>query len=241
MLGANAVTTAQPDGYTLLFATNGKFYSLDVAKLPGGRGHGEPIRMFIDMEQDAAIVSLFVNKGERKFLIASSEGQGFVVKEEDCVGNTRKGKQVLNVTMPNEACAITTVAGDTVAVIGTNHKMVLFPLDQVPEMARSRGVRLQIDYLKAEFSLQQHGVKDTIVVFGSTRICEPAAARRKVEALSFENGVGQLELNIHYDDALHAAHLDQGVDQVDDPVGGNPAAAGQVGIGDQRLHLPQRS
>jgi len=142
---------AETTSKLLVFATNGKFYSLDVAKLPGGRGHGEPIRMFIDMEQDAAIVSLFVNKGERKFLIASSEGQGFVVKEEDCVGNTRKGKQVLNVTMPNEACAITTVAGDTVAVIGTNHKMVLFPLDQVPEMARGRGVRLQ-KYSSAKLS-----------------------------------------------------------------------------------------
>src|SRR2546428_118723 len=142
---------AETTSKLLLFATNGKFYSLDVAKLPGGRGHGEPIRMFIDMEQDAAIVSLFVNKGERRFLIASSEGQGFVVKEEDCVGNTRKGKQVLNVTMPNEACAIATVAGDTVAVIGTNHKMVLFPLDQVPEMARGRGVRLQ-KYSSAKLS-----------------------------------------------------------------------------------------
>jgi topoisomerase-4 subunit A len=142
---------AETTSKLLLFATNGKFYSLDVAKLPGGRGHGEPIRMFIDMEQDAAIVSLFVHKGERKFLIASSEGQGFVVKEEDCVGNTRKGKQVLNVTMPNEACAIATVAGDTVAVIGTNHKMVLFPLDQVPEMARGRGVRLQ-KYSSAKLS-----------------------------------------------------------------------------------------
>jgi topoisomerase-4 subunit A len=142
---------AETTSKLLLFATNGKFYSLDVAKLPGGRGHGEPIRMFIDMEQDAAIVSLFVNKGDRKFLIASSEGQGFVVKEEDCVGNTRKGKQVLNVTMPNEACAIATVQGDTVAVIGTNHKMVLFPLDQVPEMARGRGVRLQ-KYTSAKLS-----------------------------------------------------------------------------------------
>jgi topoisomerase-4 subunit A len=142
---------AETTSKLLVFATNGKFYSLDVAKLPGGRGHGEPIRMFIDMEQDAAIVSLFVHKGERKFLIASSEGQGFVVKEEDCVSNTRKGKQVLNVTMPNEACAITTVAGDTVAVIGTNHKMVLFPLDQVPEMARGRGVRLQ-KYSSAKLS-----------------------------------------------------------------------------------------
>ncbi|MCP3417354.1 DNA topoisomerase IV subunit A [Bradyrhizobium brasilense] len=142
---------AETTSKLLLFATNGKFYSLDVAKLPGGRGHGEPIRMFIDLEQDAAIISLFVNKGERKFLIASSEGQGFVVKEEDCVGNTRKGKQVLNVEMPNEARAITTVSGDTVAVIGTNHKMVLFGLDQVPEMARGRGVRLQ-KYTSASLS-----------------------------------------------------------------------------------------
>ncbi|RZN14404.1 DNA topoisomerase IV subunit A [Bradyrhizobium sp. Leo121] len=142
---------AETTSKLLLFATNGKFYSLDVAKLPGGRGHGEPIRMFIDMEQDAAIVSLFVNKGGRKFLVASSEGQGFVVNEDDCVGTTRKGKQVLNVDMPNEARALATVAGDTVAVIGTNHKMVLFPLDQVPEMARGRGVRLQ-KYTSASLS-----------------------------------------------------------------------------------------
>jgi topoisomerase-4 subunit A len=142
---------AETTSKLLVFATNGRFYSLDVAKLPGGRGHGEPIRMFIDMEQDTAIVSLFVNTGGRKFLIASLEGQGFVVNEDDCVGNTRKGKQVLNVEMPNEACAICTVSGDTVAVIGTNHKMVLFPLDQVPEMARGRGVRLQ-KYSSAKLS-----------------------------------------------------------------------------------------
>jgi topoisomerase-4 subunit A len=134
---------AESTSKLLVFATNGKFYSLDVAKLPGGRGHGEPIRMFIDMDQDAAIVSLFVNKGGRKFLVASTEGQGFVVNEDDCVGNTRKGKQVMNVTVPAEATAIAVVTGDTVAVIGTNHKMVLFGLDQVPEMARGRGVRLQ--------------------------------------------------------------------------------------------------
>src|ERR1700730_1186363 len=134
---------AETTSKLLLFATNGRFYSLDVAKLPGGRGHGEAIRMFIDMEQDAAIVSMFVNKGGRKFLIASGEGQGFIVNEDDCVGNTRKGKQVLNVEMPNEARVIATVTGDTVAVIGTNHKMVIFPIDQVPEMARGRGVRLQ--------------------------------------------------------------------------------------------------
>src|SRR5690348_14944038 len=100
---------AETTSKLLLFATNGKFYSLDVAKLPGGRGHGEPIRMFIDLDQDASVVSVFVNKGERKFLVASSEGQGFVFNEVDCVGTTEKGKQVLNVDLPNEARVVTEV------------------------------------------------------------------------------------------------------------------------------------
>lgn len=134
---------AETTSKLLLLATNGKVYTLDAAKLPGGRGHGEPIRMFIDMEQDASVVSMFALKGGRKFLVASHDGQGFVVSEDDCVGNTRKGKQVLNVSPPNEAAAIAEVKGDTVAVIGTNHKMVMFPIEQVPEMARGRGVRLQ--------------------------------------------------------------------------------------------------
>jgi topoisomerase-4 subunit A len=86
---------------------------------------------------------LFVNTGGRRFLIASHDGQGFVVNEDDCVGNTRKGKQVLNVIAPNEAAAICVVNGDTVAVIGENRKMLVFPLDQVPEMAKGKGVRLQ--------------------------------------------------------------------------------------------------
>ena len=83
-----------------LFASNGRFYTLDAQKLPGGRGHGDPIRMTIDMEGDADIVSMFVQKGGRKFLVASSDGQGFVVNEDDCVANTRKGA-VLNVSAPN--------------------------------------------------------------------------------------------------------------------------------------------
>ena len=126
-----------------LFATNGRFYTLDAQKLPGGRGHGDPIRMMIDLEGDAGIVALFVAKGGRKFLVASHDGQGFIVNEDDCIANTRKGKQVLNVAPPNEAAAITVVDGDTVAVIGDNRKMLVFPLEQVPEMARGRGVRLQ--------------------------------------------------------------------------------------------------
>ncbi len=134
---------AETTSKCLVFATNGRFYTLDAAKLPGGRGHGEPVRLFIDLEQDADLVSVFRYQGGRKFLVGSRQGRGFVIAEDECLANTRKGKQVLNVTPPDEARAIAAVDGELAASIGENRKMVIFPLDQVPEMGRGRGVRLQ--------------------------------------------------------------------------------------------------
>ena len=134
---------AETTSKLLVFATNGRFYTIDASKLPGGRGHGEPIRLFADLEQDADIVSVFRYQGGRKFMVASKSGRGFVVPEDECLGNTRKGKQVLNVKPPDAARAVTPVEGDLVAAIGENRKMVVFALDQVPEMTRGRGVRLQ--------------------------------------------------------------------------------------------------
>jgi topoisomerase IV subunit A len=134
---------AETTSKCLVFATNGRFYTLDAAKLPGGRGHGEPIRLFADLEQEADVVAVFRHQGGRKFLVASTEGRGFVVPEDECLANTRKGKQVLNVAMPDEARAIGVVEGELVAAIGDNRKMLVFPLEQVPEMTRGRGVRLQ--------------------------------------------------------------------------------------------------
>jgi topoisomerase IV subunit A len=134
---------AETTSKCLVFASNGRFYTLDAAKLPGGRGHGEPIRLFVDLEQDADLVSVFRHQGGRKFLLGSSQGRGFVVPEDECLANTRKGKQVLNVAPPDAARAIAVVEGELVASIGENRKMVIFPLDQVPEMGRGRGVRLQ--------------------------------------------------------------------------------------------------
>ena len=134
---------AETTSKLLVFATNGRFYTIEAAKLPGGRGHGEPVRLFIDMEQEADLVAVFPFRGGRKFLLASGAGRGFVVAEDECLANTRKGKQVLNVKMPDEARALTQVDGELVAAIGDNRKMVIFPLDQVPEMGRGRGVRLQ--------------------------------------------------------------------------------------------------
>ena len=134
---------AETTSRCLVFASNGRFYTLDAARLPGGRGHGEPIRLFIDLEQEADVVAVFRHQGGRKFLLASAQGRGFVVPEDECLANTRKGKQVLNVTQPDAARAIAVVEGELVASIGENRKMVIFPLDQVPEMTRGRGVRLQ--------------------------------------------------------------------------------------------------
>jgi len=134
---------AETTSKILAFATNGRFYTLDAGKLPGGRGHGEPIRLFIDLEQDGDLVAVMPFVGGRKFLVASVGGNGFVVAEDDTVANTRKGKQVLNLKPPDRACVVAPVSGDMVATIGDNRKMLIFPLAQVPEMARGRGVRLQ--------------------------------------------------------------------------------------------------
>jgi len=134
---------AETTSKLLMFATNGRFYTLEASKLPGGRGHGEPVRLFIDLEQEADIVTVFPFQGGRKLMVASVLGRGFVVPEDECLANTRKGKQVLNVDAPDEARLVSPIDGEQVAVIGENRKMLVFPLEQVPEMTRGRGVRLQ--------------------------------------------------------------------------------------------------
>jgi topoisomerase-4 subunit A len=134
---------AETTSKLLIFATNGRFYTIDASKLPGGRGHGEPVRLYADIEQEGDLVAVFRYQGGRKLLVASKSGRGFVVAEDECLANTRKGKQVLNVKPPDAAQAVTPVEGELVAAVGDNRKMVIFPLEQVPEMARGRGVRLQ--------------------------------------------------------------------------------------------------
>ncbi len=142
----DALKRARPASTTdtlVLFATNGKFYSLGVDKLPGGRGHGEPVRLMIEMEENHDIVEMFVHQPGRKLLVTSSAGYGFIVSEDDVVAMTRKGKQVLNVSEPDEALVCAPADGDMVAAIGENRKMLCFPLKDLNEMSRGRGVRLQ--------------------------------------------------------------------------------------------------
>jgi topoisomerase-4 subunit A len=134
---------AQTTDKVLVFTTGGKFYTIGADRLPGGRGHGEPIRIIVDMENDQDIVTAFVHDPKRKLLLASHEGNGFVVPEEEVVANTRKGKQVMNVKAPDEAARCVPLSGDHLAIVGENRKMLIFPLSDVPEMARGKGVRLQ--------------------------------------------------------------------------------------------------
>jgi topoisomerase-4 subunit A len=101
------------------------------------------VRLFIDLDQDGDLVAVFPYVGGRKFLVASKTGRGFMVAEDECVANTRKGKQVLNVKAPDAACALAVVDGELVAAIGENRKMVIFGVEQLPEMTRGAGVRLQ--------------------------------------------------------------------------------------------------
>ncbi|AYM80713.1 DNA topoisomerase IV subunit A [Agrobacterium radiobacter] len=141
--GPKIAFPAQTTDKLLLLTTGGKAYTLGADKLPGGRGHGEPIRIMVDMENDQDILTAFVHDPSRKLLLVSTAGNGFIVPEGEMVANTRKGKQIMNVSMPDEAKLAVPVTGDHVAVVGENRKLLAFPLSQVPEMSRGKGVRLQ--------------------------------------------------------------------------------------------------
>jgi len=127
----------------LLLSTGGKVYTLAPDKLPGGRGQGEPLRLMVDVEEGQDFVDLFVHRPGMKRLIASSSGNGFFVTEDELIANTRKGKQVLNLSGDEEAKLVVPAEGDMVATIGQNRKMIIFKAAELPEMSRGKGVRLQ--------------------------------------------------------------------------------------------------
>lgn len=145
------VLNAETTDKILLFAGNGRFYTLAGDKLPSGRGLGEPLRLMIDLPPEADIIGFIIYKQNQKFLVASSDGHGFLVKSDDVLAQTKNGKQVLNVEHPVRAVSFAVAEGDSVAVIGTNRKLLIFPLEQVPEMTRGKGVFLQ-KYKEGELS-----------------------------------------------------------------------------------------
>lgn len=141
--GPRFIFHAETTDRLLIFGTNGRFYTVSAANLPGGRGMGEPVRLMVDLPNEAGIVTIFSHKPGRKLLVASSAGDGFVVPEDEVIAQTRSGKQVLNVKGEVRAAVCKPVTGDSVAVVGENRKVLVFPLAELPEMSRGKGVRLQ--------------------------------------------------------------------------------------------------
>jgi topoisomerase IV subunit A len=127
----------------LLVGSNGRFYTLIGANLPGGRGMGEPVRLMVDLPNEADIVDLMIFRPAEKLLVASTAGDGFVVPSDEVLAQTRAGKAVLTVRDGVKTALCRRVAGDHVAVVGDNRKMLVFPLAELPEMAKGKGVRLQ--------------------------------------------------------------------------------------------------
>ena len=143
--GQRFAVHAQSTDKVLVFGTNGRFYTLPCDKLPSARGHGEPIRLMIELGNEQDIVQLEVFKGGRKFLVASDAGRGFVVPEDEVAAQTKNGKQALNLADKERAVAFSIMpeGADSIAVLSEGRKLLIFPLEQVPEMSRGRGVLLQ--------------------------------------------------------------------------------------------------
>ena len=141
--GPRFIFHAETTNRLLVFASNGRFYTLSAANLPGGRGMGEPLRLMVDLSNEAEIIDIFIHKPGRKLLLASTSGDGFVVPEDDVLAQTRSGRQVLNVRGDVSAKSCRPIQGDHVAVVGENRKMLVFALSELPEMGRGKGVRLQ--------------------------------------------------------------------------------------------------
>jgi len=139
------IIRAETTDKLVLFSTNGRFYTVGCDKLPGGRGHGEPIRLMIDMPSGHDLVSLFVHQPDRRLMIASDRGRGFIALEKDVVAQTRSGRQVLNLNADEEAsvCSFVTDGHDAMAVVGENRKLLIFSISELPVMGRGKGVILQ--------------------------------------------------------------------------------------------------
>jgi topoisomerase IV subunit A len=134
---------AETTSKILALTSDGKVFTLEASKLPGGRGQGEPIRLMADIDESAAIVAVWPYVAGAKRLIVASDGNGFIVGEDELLSSTRKGRAVINVSAPAAAALVVPAAGDHVAVIGQNRKLLVFPISQLNEMARGKGTRLQ--------------------------------------------------------------------------------------------------
>ncbi len=182
--GPRHIFHAETTDRLLVFGSNGRFYTLSASNLPGGRGMGEPVRLMVDLPNEAEIVALSIHRPEQKLLVASSAGDGFVVSEDDVVAQTRAGKQVLNVRGDTRAAICKPIEGDHIAAVGENRKMLVFPIADLPEMGRGKGVRLQ--------KYKDGGLSDarTFTLAEGLQWLDPAGRQRTVSAEDLEEWCG---------------------------------------------------
>ena len=127
----------------IIFCSNGKSYSLNVSDLPSGRGHGTPLKILFDIEEDHSVINIFIYNKDKKTILASSSGNGFIIKHNDMISNRKSGKAILNIKDGERALFCNHILGSHIAIIGKNKKMLIFSLDELPEMSKGKGVRLQ--------------------------------------------------------------------------------------------------
>ena len=159
----------------LMFASNGRVFTLDASKLPGGRGFGEPVRLMVDLDEEAQPIALMKHDPKRKLLLAQTSGHGFLAEEKELPASKRAGRQVLNVQAGERMAFVIPAAGDKVAVLGKNKKLLVFPLAEIPEMSRGKGVRL--------LGGKGGSVADIAVFTGAEGLIriDPAGRRHEVE------------------------------------------------------------
>ena len=169
----------------IAFGSNGRFFTLLAANLPGGRGMGEPLRLMIDLPNEAEIIDLFIHNPKIKRLVASTAGDGFVVDETEIVAQTRSGRQVLNVKEDIKALTSQPIKGSYVACIGENRKMLVFDINELPEMTRGKGVRLQ--------KYKDGGLSDVMTFSMSDGLSwkDPAGRTRTVEEAELQEWIGK--------------------------------------------------
>ena len=160
------LVSAETTDKLLVFTSDGRFFTLECSKLPSARGHGEPLRLMVDLDDRVKIIDVFPHKAGRKRLLASKEGYGFIMPEDEALAFRRAGKQVLNGT----ATVSLEATGDRVAVVGDNGKILVFDLEELPEMPRGKGVKLQ--------SYREGGLRDALVFKAETGAAWTDAAGR---------------------------------------------------------------
>src|SRR5579859_1895916 len=171
--GPRFAVEAQTTDRLLVFASNGRFFTLGIDKLPGGRGHGEPLKLMIDLPNEAEIVALRVYRPGEKMMLVSTDGRGFIVNQDEAQAQTRAGKQVMNPADKATARFCLPFTGDALALVGDNRKLLILPLAEIPEMTKGRGVILQ--------KYKDGGLADAKIITMADGLSWPAGSRVRTE------------------------------------------------------------